>query len=195
GSHMAAIESFDHIYLDLSKEPGKCRFAENGLGWKPVGGGETFTLDVSNIGGAQWSRAARGYEVKILQRTSGVIQLDGFQQEDYERLAKIFKNWYSTNLENKEHSLRGWNWGKAEFGKAELTFNVQNRPAFEIPYSEIANTNLAGRNEIAVEFAPGDHGKSSQNGQVKSKKASASRDQLVEIRFYIPGTTTRKEAE
>ena len=91
--------------------------------------------------------------------------------------------------------MRGWNWGKAEFGKAELTFNVQNRPAFEIPYSEIANTNLAGRNEIAVEFAPGDHGKSSQNGQVKSKKASASRDQLVEIRFYIPGTTTRKEAE
>ena len=65
----------------MSKEPGKCRFAENGLGWKPVGGGETFTLDVSNIGGAQWSRAARGYEVKILQRTSGVIQLDGFQQE------------------------------------------------------------------------------------------------------------------
>ena len=74
-------ESFDNIYLDLSRETGKCRFAENGLGWKPAGGGDTFTLDSSNIGGAQWSRAARGYEVKILQRNSGVIQLDGFQQE------------------------------------------------------------------------------------------------------------------
>ncbi|KAL2148218.1 hypothetical protein VTH82DRAFT_4975 [Thermothelomyces myriococcoides] len=195
---MAAIESFDNIYLDLSREHGKCRFAENGLGWRPAGGGDTFTLDASNIGGAQWSRAARGYEVKILQRNSGVIQLDGFQLEDYERLSKIFKNWYSANLENKEHSLRGWNWGKAEFGKAELTFNVQNRPAFEIPYSEISNTNLAGRNEIAVEFSVGDTGKSNgQNGATpgKGRKAAAGKDQLTEMRFYIPGTTTRKEAE
>ncbi|KAK0623240.1 FACT complex subunit pob-3 [Immersiella caudata] len=194
---MAAIESFDNIYLDLSKEGGKCRFAETGLGWKPAGGGEAFTLDQSNIGGAQWSRAAKGFEVKVLQRNSGVIQLDGFQQEDYERLSKIFKNWYSTNLEQKEHSLRGWNWGKAEFGKAEITFNVQNRPSFEIPYSEISNTNLAGRNEIAVEFAVSEGGKANgHNGASnKGKKASAGKDQLVEMRFYIPGTTTRKEAE
>ena len=74
-------ESFDNIYLDLSKESGKCRFAETGFGWKPSGGGDTFTLDVSNIASAQWSKAAKGYEVKILQRNSGIVQLDGFQQE------------------------------------------------------------------------------------------------------------------
>lgn len=74
-------ESFDNIYLDLSKESGKCRFAETGFGWKPSGGGDTFTLDASNIANAHWSRAAKGYEVKILQRNSGMVQLDGFQQE------------------------------------------------------------------------------------------------------------------
>ncbi len=74
-------ESFDNIYLDLSKESGKCRFAETGFGWKPSGGGDTFTLDHSNIGSAQWSRAAKGYEVKILLRNSGIVQLDGFSQE------------------------------------------------------------------------------------------------------------------
>ncbi|KAK2070251.1 hypothetical protein P8C59_004763 [Phyllachora maydis] len=194
---MSAIENFENIYLDLSKQPGKCRFAENGMGWKPAGGGEAFTLDASNIGGAQWSRAARGYEVKVLQRNSGLVQLDGFQQEDYERLSKTFKSWYSINLDNKEHSLRGWNWGKAEFGKAELTFNVQNRPAFEVPYSEISNTNLAGRNEIAVEFAVNEEKQGGQNGSrgKTGRKAAAGKDQLVEMRFYIPGTTTRKEAE
>lgn len=123
--------------------------------------------------------------------------LIGPRLQDYERLSKIFKNWYSTNLDNKEHSLRGWNWGKAEFGKAELTFNVQNRPAFEVPYSEISNTNLAGRNEIAVEFSVSDDANKGVNGHGlgKGKKAAAGRDQLVEMRFYIPGTTTRKEAE
>ncbi|ERT01469.1 FACT complex subunit pob-3 [Sporothrix schenckii ATCC 58251] len=194
---MAAIESFDNIFLDLSKESGKCRFAENGLGWKPAGGGEAFTLDQSNIGGAQWSRAAKGYEVKIHQRNSGILQLDGFQQEDYERLNKIFKNWYSHNLENREHSVRGWNWGKAEFSKAELVFNVQNRPFFEIPYSEIANTNLAGRNEISVDFSVNEDAKTNGNskGPVKGLKAAAGKDQLMEMRFYIPGTTTKKEAD
>lgn len=74
------MENFENIYLDISKQPGKCRIADSGLGWKPAGGG-AFTLDSSNIGSAQWSRAARGYELKILSRTSGIIQLDGFEQE------------------------------------------------------------------------------------------------------------------
>jgi hypothetical protein len=80
-SRQSNRESFDNIYLDLSKESGKCRFAETGFGWKPSGGGDTFTLDHSNIGGAQWSRASKGYEVKILLRNSGIVQLDGFSQE------------------------------------------------------------------------------------------------------------------
>lgn len=105
------------------------------------------------------------------------------------------------NLENKEHALRGWNWGKAEFGKAELAFNVQNRPAFEIPYSEILNTNLAGKNEVAVEFSlPVGGNETGTNGHLggarsKGRKAGAARDQLVEMRLYVPGTATKKEQD
>uniref|UniRef100_A0A093V3F7 FACT complex subunit POB3 n=1 Tax=Talaromyces marneffei PM1 TaxID=1077442 RepID=A0A093V3F7_TALMA len=190
-------ESFENIYLDLSKQPGKCKLAESGMGWRPSGGGDTFTLDSSNIGAAQWSRAAKGFELKILSRTSGVIQLDGFDQEDFERLSKAFKVWYGVAIEQREHAIRGWNWGKAEFTKAELAFNVQNRPAFEIPYSEISNTNLAGKNEVAVEFAlPADE---KANGHIegstknRGRKAAAGPDELVEMRFYIPGTALKKE--
>jgi len=101
-------------------------------------------------------------------------------------------------LEQKEHALRGWNWGKAEFGKAELAFNVQNRPAFEIPYSEISNTNLAGKNEVSIEFSlPADGNETGTNGHLggaraKGRKTGGARDQLTEMRFYIPGTTTKK---
>ncbi|CAG8938272.1 unnamed protein product [Penicillium salamii] len=208
--------SFDNIYLDLSKQPGKCKLADSGLGWRPSGGGDTFTLDSSNIGAAHWSRAAKGFELKILSRNSGVIQLDGFDQEvcpverpaiidlftdqskDFERMSKAFKIWYGINVETREHALRGWNWGKTEFTKAELAFNVQNRPAFEVPYSEIANTNLAGRNEVAVEFAlpTGDAGEGAvKPGSTKNRgrKAAAGPDELVEMRFYIPGTAVKNE--
>ncbi|DAA79651.1 TPA_exp: Uncharacterized protein A8136_0424 [Trichophyton benhamiae CBS 112371] len=192
-------ESFENIYLDLSKQSGKCKLAESGMGWKPSGGGDTFTLDKSNIGAAEWSRAAKGYELKIVSRTCGVIQLDGFEQDDFDRASKAFKIWYGVNLTNREHALRGWNWGKAEFGKAELSFNVQNRPAFEVPYSEISNTNLAGRNEVAVEFfLPTDDASTAKEqpaGSTKNRgrKAGLGRDELVEMRFYIPGTVPKKE--
>lgn len=121
------------------------------------------------------------------------------QNQDFDRAAKAFKIWYGVNLTNREHALRGWNWGKAEFGKSELSFNVQNRPAFEVPYSEISNTNLAGRNEVAVEFfLPTDDAASVKEqpaGSTKNRgrKAGLGRDELVEMRFYIPGTVSKKE--
>lgn len=114
-------------------------------------------------------------------------------------MTKAFKLFYGINLETKEHALRGWNWGKGEFGKAELAFNVQNRPAFEIPYSEISNTNLAGKNEVAVEFSlPAGGAETGTNGHLggarsRGRKAGAAKDQLVEMRFYIPGTVAKKE--
>jgi len=108
-------------------------------------------------------------------------------------LIKPFKNFYSINLEAKEHSLKGWNWGKAEFGKSELAFNVQNRPAFEVPYSKITNTNLAGKNEVAVEFASTAGGKDADiNGHLDGLELEEC-DEVVEMRFYIPGTSAKKE--
>ncbi|CAI6335856.1 unnamed protein product [Periconia digitata] len=193
------FRSFENIYLNLSKQPGVTRFAESGWGWKPSKGGDgTYTLDKTNIISAQWSRAARGYEVKVLARNDGIVQLDGFNQEDFDRIARSFKIWYGVNLESREHALRGWNWGKAEFGKAELSFNVSNRPAFEVPYTEISNTNLAGKNEVAVDFslpADADAGTNGALGgaQFRGKKSVGAKDQLVEMRFYIPGMTSKKE--
>lgn len=75
------MENFENVYLDLSKQPGRCRLAESGLGWKPATGGDTFTLDSSTIQGAQWSRASKGYEIKIFTRDDQVIQFDGFQED------------------------------------------------------------------------------------------------------------------
>lgn len=79
---------------------------------------------------------------------------------------------------------------------------MQNRPAFEVPYTEISNTNLAGKNEVAVEFAlPTDSHANGANGQPdgstknRGRKAGAGPDELVEMRFYIPGTVVKKEKE
>lgn len=59
---------------------------------------------------------------------------------------------------------------------------------------------MAGKNEVAVEFSlPANGDDTGTNGALggargKGKKAGAGKDQLVEMRFYIPGVTTKKEA-
>ena len=120
--------------------------------------------------------------------------------QDFDRLSKCLKLFFGLNLENKEHALRGWNWGRADFSKGELAFSVQNRPAFEVPFSEVSNTNLAGKNEVSVELAlPGDGTepgtKDLGGARARGHKAGAAKDQLCEIRFYVPGTTTTRKSK
>lgn len=100
--------------------------------------------------------------------------LDGFQVEDFNKLKQELQRNFHLTLEHKEHSLRGWNWGKTDLARNELIFQVNNKPNFEIPYLEISNSNLTGKNEVALEF--------NLDGG-----ASRAGDEMVEMRFYIPG--------
>lgn len=155
-------------------------------------------MEAQQVQGAHWGRGARGHELKLYTRTEGIVQLDGFKEEDHELLGKTIKTFYKIPLEVKEHTLRGWNWGKGHFGKEEMQFEVQNKPAFEIPYDEISNTNLASKTEVAVELRlleEGDtDGVMTGGARKRGRKAGGGRDQLVEIRFYVPGVV-KKEAD
>ncbi|KAF3922080.1 hypothetical protein ABW20_dc0108696 [Dactylellina cionopaga] len=186
---MPEQETFENIYKDLMKEPGRCRFAKGGMGWKPIGG-TTWTIHADNIQSCMchWSKAARGFECKIYTKSKhdGILQLDGFEQSDFDRLKEILKHLYNITIEPREHALKGWNWGKAEFHKDELYFNVNNKPAFEIPFDEVSNSNLAGKAEVAIEFADKSDLEADASGK-KKKKVFAGVDQLMEMRLYIPG--------
>lgn len=58
---------------------------------------------------------------------------------------------------------------------------------------------MAGKNEVAVDFSVPADGEDTANGalggaRIKgNKKSGGAKDQLVEVRFYIPGTATKKE--
>lgn len=186
---------FDNIYLNQSRVPGRVRMAPSGLGWKAQeqakarGGSqgkaaEPFLLESEEVQSAFWSRAARGYEVRVVTKTKGALQLDGFDVEEFNALKTGFRNNFAVTLEAKEHSLRGWNWGKADFGRAEMAFNVAGKPAFELAYADVSNSNLVGKSEVAVEF----------NLQ-QPKDQTRAGDELVEVRFYVPGVVEKEDGE
>ncbi|RLV95894.1 FACT complex subunit POB3 [Spathaspora sp. JA1] len=179
---------FEKIYLNQSKLPGRMRIAESGLGWKannpPSGSSASpsapFLLPSEEILTSQWSRGSRGYELRVQTKNKGVVMLDGFDVDDFAQLKQELTRNFSVSLEHKEHSLRGWNWGKTDLARNELVFQVSNKPAFEITYDSINNSNLTGKNEVAIEF----------NLDSGATKAG---DEVVEMRFYVPGTVENEK--
>ena len=108
---------------------------------------------------------AKDYELKITKTDGHVVRFDGFSKEvrslsltlkTFDDLAGALKAYYQKQLEVRESSLRGWNWGQVDFQGSNLAFSVANKVAFEVPLTEVANTSMAAKNEVMIEFAPPD---------------------------------------
>lgn len=183
---MAGLD-FERIYLNSSRAHGRFRLADKGVGWKAVatGGSSTtapFLLGVDEMSSAMWSRGSRGWELRIQTKDKGVVRLDGFDQQDFQQLKNEFQRDFNIQLDHREHSLRGWNWGDLDLTRNEVVFQVQGKPAFEIPYSMINNSNLAGKHEVAVDMST-------------EQNSTQAGDELVEMRFYIPGVVENDEQD
>ncbi|CAG8474080.1 6852_t:CDS:10 [Ambispora gerdemannii] len=178
---------FDNIYHDLASEPGVLKLAPIGLGWKTPIAETILTVPAEDFKRMQWIHVARNYQLRIQLKNGDALKFDGFLRDDFDTLRELIKLNYRLNLEIKELSVRGWNWGKTDFQGSQLLFNVGNKTAFELPLNQVANTNLASRNEVSLEFMqPEQMDEDAQRGA--SKKAQV--HELVEMRFYIPGTVT-----
>lgn len=193
------------------------RVAQSGMAWK--GSGSDITaVPSADIKWAQWLRVARNFQLRVGVKDRKKICFDGFVREvcncerinskilrlvqDHDKLQTLLKNYFSVSLETKEVSFKGWNWGETDFqgvcsqtrrvsqatdehsSGQDLAFLVSNRVAFELPLAQVANSNIAGRTEVSLEFS---------NPSSKAPTKS-SLDEMVEIRFHVPGAYTKPRA-
>ncbi|KAJ2297351.1 FACT complex subunit [Coemansia sp. RSA 2706] len=192
---------FSDIYLATEpyiRSVGQVLIGAAGIGWKAAEG-ETEALEGVTIPGLtmpagmlalqrddlrrlQWQRVARGYGLRVFMKNGTLHKLDGFTADDYENLRDaVTRLLRGLTLETRDISTKGWNWGKPDFESTTMTFRVDNRPMFDLPMSHVSNTNLANKNEVSIEFQP-------PRGRLLKRKNVP--DELVEVRFYVPGTTT-----
>ncbi|KAG5719278.1 FACT complex subunit POB3 [Termitomyces sp. T112] len=175
---------FDRIYHGLSPEIGKFRVAASGMAWKGMDSEGVIAIPANHIDWAQWIRVARNFQLRIGlkddKRDHRTEKFDGFLREDHDKVASLLKNHFGKTLETKEVSLKGWNWGTTDFQGNNLAFLLSDKTAFELPLSHVHNSNMAGRNEVSLEF-------SSLSSSSKTQTKGMG-DEMVEIRFYVPGT-------
>lgn len=73
------------------------------------------------------------------------------QKQERERLWKFFDTSYKLELSDRDLSVKGWNWGTANFAGSVLGFEVGKSDAFEIPLPYV-NQCIPGKNEVTLEF-------------------------------------------
>ncbi|KAG8884370.1 FACT complex subunit [Tulasnella sp. 331] len=188
---MAAHAQFENIYHGLGTKPGKIRLAAAGLGWKSGEGEETVTVPADSIKYMQWMRVARGFQLRVtLNKDRKRESFDGFTREDNERITNLVKQYYNQILEVKETGVKGWNWGTTDIRGGDISFLVSNKTIFEVPLSQVANSNIAGKTEVSLEFTP-------QNtaGAGGGKKRAAAMDELMEMRLFVPGNRAKGSDE
>jgi len=66
----------------------------------------------------------------------------------------------------------------------DLAFIISDKTAFELSLSDVANSNIAGKTEVSLEFTPAS----------ATKGSKAMGDEMTEIRFYVPGTINKLKA-
>ncbi|VDC00728.1 unnamed protein product [Peniophora sp. CBMAI 1063] len=174
---------FDRIFHGTSTVPGRFRIAAPGMAWRPESGekDKEQNLVADILRWAQWMRVARGYQLRIGLKDRSRETFDGFEREDQDRITSLLKQHFGIVLEVQEISIKGWNWGVTDFRGEELAFLVSNKLAFELPLTDVANSNIAGRTEVSLEYQP---------PQRKGKNAP---DEMVEIRFFVPGTASKNK--
>ena len=187
------LTEFIGIYLENGLEPGKLRMAATGMGWKGEREEKPTTISAGDLRYMQWIRVGRGFQLRVnLKGEKRRVAFEGFTREDHERLKNSAQNYYNITLEEIETSVRGWNWGAADIQANDLAFLVAGKPAFNIPLRTVHNTSI-NKQEVAIEFRDekmlGEIKKLEHDQSKEARKLRrAAPDELVEVRFYIPGT-------
>jgi structure-specific recognition protein 1 len=143
-----SVLNFENIYLggqNSLNEMGKFKVSNVGMGFKSSTTSEITTISQADIQQLSFQQVARNYQLKIVKKNHSVARFDGFERDDYDTLNVFVKQNFDKNIELKQVSKRGYNWGECEFDEKTLVFEVHGTEAFEIPLDEVANTATAGK--------------------------------------------------
>ncbi|XP_032236023.2 FACT complex subunit SSRP1 isoform X2 [Nematostella vectensis] len=149
---------------------GRLKLHKSGAVFKASKTGRVDQFSKDDIESAHWLRVACGQELKIVLKSGLQFRFDGFKESDFANLSEFLKSFFGVKLEEMELSVKGWNWGTATFNGSALAFEVDKKPAFEIPLKDVSQATTAGNNEVTLEFHQHD------DAEVA----------LMEMRFYIP---------
>ncbi|KAL7018159.1 hypothetical protein ACKWTF_010656 [Chironomus riparius] len=153
-----------------SMATGRLKLTNEAIIWKSDKTGKVDEISSGEIECANYQRFVGHFGLRLFLKNGTLHRFQGFK-EDEKKLADFFKKHYKLEMLEKELSMRGWNWGNVNFKGDVLSFDINDKTAFEVSISNVSQCNQ-GKNEITLEFHQNDDAPVS----------------LMEMRYHIPTT-------
>eukprot|EP00054_Salpingoeca_dolichothecata_P037358 m.10670 g.10670 ORF g.10670 m.10670 type:complete len:874 (+) comp7463_c0_seq1:108-2729(+) len=176
---------------------GTFRLNEKGIAFRRKVTGDVDIVnkdDVDCSKNPRWMRVARGFQLRVANKSGNYHFYDGFIQKEFDNLLKLFRKHYACEIKEQELTVKGWNWGDLEFDGPVLSFGLLEKkktgdeedvlrrvnPAFELPLNAVSNANV-NKTEALLEF--------------HQDEEAGNNDQTLEsMRFVIPNIASSDEA-
>lgn len=114
--------------------------------------GKPMSVPADQISSISWQRFASGQGIRLLLKNDNLHRFDGLRQTDQEKIKQYIGRHYKLELQTKELSLKGFNWGSTQFEGEALSFNIDNSgAAFEIPLTAVSDCS-SNKNEVILSF-------------------------------------------
>eukprot|EP00271_Cylindrocystis_brebissonii_P023257 TRINITY_DN9551_c0_g1_i1.p1 TRINITY_DN9551_c0_g1~~TRINITY_DN9551_c0_g1_i1.p1 ORF type:complete len:703 (+),score=221.90 TRINITY_DN9551_c0_g1_i1:239-2347(+) len=171
---------FSNILLGArgGMNPGQLKVHPDGFVWRKTGGGKTVEVPRGEISNVTWMRVPKGYQLAVRLKAGVKVKFNGFREQDVKDLTPFLKDNLSQAPKQKEFAVSGRNWGDAEIDGNMLSFNVGTKQAFEVAVADVAQMQLAGKNEVMLEM------------HVDDTTGANEKDSLMELSFFVPTTNS-----
>ncbi|KAL7100842.1 hypothetical protein ACP275_08G020100 [Erythranthe tilingii] len=174
-----------HLFNSISlggrggSNPGQLKVHSGGIVWKKQGGGKAVEVDKSTFLELTWMKVPRSNQLGLRTKDGLSYKFTGFRDQDVASLTTFFQSSLGTTPQEKQLSVSGKNWGEVDLNENTLTFLVGAKQAFEISLTDVAQTQLQGKNDVLLEF------------HVDDTTGANEKDSLMEISFHVPNSNTQ----
>lgn len=158
--------------------PVKLKLSEEGITFRYAKTGKVETVKSDAVEVLNWQRLAGGWGVRLFTGDGTLYRFGGFKESDQSKLEKFFKSTMKKSMSDKEFSVKGWNYGAAKFEGSVLSFDVDGKPAFEVPLNNVSAC-TTGKNEITMEY----------------HQHEIAPVHMLEMRFHIPASELEGEED
>eukprot|EP01147_Barroeca_monosierra_P002940 gene2941-8177_t len=145
------IQSLVSMVVLGNRNPGNIRFAPQGLAFKGEGMKKTESVLKADMLSAETKRVAKGHQLRIKLKSGGQATFEGFKSDEMNQILEFFKTNYGIEIKIVELSLKGHNSGIPKFHDTFLSFDIDGKPAFELPLNVVKSAS-AQKFEANVDF-------------------------------------------
>ena len=139
---------------------------------------------VVSIEAAELFPTGRTFQLRVYANDGGYVRLHGFLKKDVEQVAVLTNEALDVEVEQKDVTTKGVSWGRLDMQEKSVKFlsHDSTKTMFEVPYVEIAQSQMQGKNLLALELA-------------QDENAANEEECLTEIRFFIPVLPSTVESQ